>query len=162
MPFKLLYLIFFTLSIAACGSLPEKTVTQTAPAATLALPTKTPGLPTLPATTTPTLIATPAHTACPPFSIDTALPVPDEPQNYIGLHFDALPAGLESPDGSVLDGPGTYYMVNEVVRDSGEMLWLERNICHDESGHPYQEIRAVLIFACTTRKGKTSHRHMPG
>jgi hypothetical protein len=72
------------------------------------------------------------------------LPVPDEPQNYIGLHYDTLPAGLTSPDGSVVDGSSTYYAVNQVVRDSGEMLWLERNICHDESGHPYYEIRAVL------------------
>ena len=154
MPFKLLCLILVTLSIVACGPLPEKTTTQTAPAATLALPTRTPGMPTPPATTIPTLTATPAHTACPPFSIDTALPVPDEPQNYIGLHFDALPPGLESPDGSFLDGPGTYYMVNEVVRDSGEMLWLERNICHDESGHPYQEIRSVLILPALQEKEK--------
>ena len=72
--------------------------------------------------------------------------MPDEPQSYIGLHFDTLPAGLASPGGSVLDGSDTYYMLSEVVRDSGEMLWLERNICHDESGYPYQEIRAVLFL----------------
>ena len=154
MPFKLLRLILFTVSIVACSPLPEKTVTQTAPAPTLALPTKTPGLPTPPSTATPTLTATPAHTGCPPFSIDNALPVPDEPHNYIGLHFDALPAGLASPDGAVLDGPGTYYMVNEVVRESGEMLWLERNICHDASGHPYQEIRAVLILPALQEREK--------
>jgi hypothetical protein len=90
--------------------------------------------------------AAPTRPACPPFSIDTALPVPDEPQNYIGLHYDALPAGLTSPDGSVVDGSGAYYAVNQIVRDGGEMLWLERNICHDENGHPYYEIRAVLIL----------------
>ena len=154
MLFKILCLILFAVSLVACSSVPEKTVTQTVPAATVASPTKTPTLPTPPATTTPTLTAAPAHTACPPFSIDTELPVPDEPQNYLGLHFDALPAGLESPDGSVLDGPDTYYMVNEVVRDSGEMLWLERNICHDETGHPYQEIRAVLILPALQEKEK--------
>ena len=146
MSFKLLCWILFTVSIVACGSLPEKTVTQTAPAATVASPTKTPGLPTPPSTATPTPTATSVHTACPPFFIDTALPVPDEPQSYIGLHFDTLPAGLASPGGSVLDGSDTYYMLSEVVRDSGEMLWLERNICHDESGYPYQEIRAVLFL----------------
>jgi hypothetical protein len=154
MPFKLLCLIFLTLSIVSCGSLPEKTVTPTAPAATVALPTKTPGLPALPATTTPTLTATPAQAACPPFSIDTALPVPDEPQNYIGLHFDALPIGLTSPDGSSVDGSDTYYAVNQIVRESGEMLWLERNICHDENGHPYYEIRAVLNLPTLQDKEK--------
>jgi hypothetical protein len=45
-------------------------------------------------------------------------------------------------------------MVNEVVRDSGEMLWLERNICHDETGHPYQEIRAVLILPALQEREK--------
>ena len=146
MLFKILCLILFAVSLAACSSVPEKTVTQTVPAATVASPTKTPTLPTPPATTTPKLTATPAHMACPPFSIDTALPVPDEPQNYISLRYDALPAGLTSPDGSVVDGSGAYYAVNQIVRDGGEMLWLERNICHDESGHPYYEIRAVLIL----------------
>ncbi len=154
MPSKLFCLVLVTLSLVACSSLPEPTVTQTAPAATLVSPTKTPGLPTPPSTATPTLSPTSTHTACPPFSIDTALPVPDEPQNYIGLHFDTLPAGLESPDGSVLDGSGTYYTVNQVVKDSGEMLWLERNICHDESGHPYYEIRAVLILPALQEKEK--------
>jgi hypothetical protein len=70
--------------------------------------------------------------------------VPNEPQSYIGLHFDALPAGLQSPGGSALDGSDTYYIMSEVVGDSGTALWLERNICHDESGHPYYELRAVL------------------
>jgi hypothetical protein len=74
------------------------------------------------------------------------LPVPDEPQNYISLHFDALPTGLVSPGGTMLDGSDAYYMLSEVIRDDGEMLWLERNICHDERGHAYQEIRAVLFM----------------
>lgn len=100
-----------------------------------------------PPTTEPaTATSTSAHAACPPFSIDTELPVLDDPQSYIGLHFDALPAGLESPGGSVIFGSGTYYMLSEVIRDTGEMLWLERNICHDERGYPYQEIRAVLFL----------------
>lgn len=146
MSFRLLCWILFTVLVAACSSLPEKTVTQIAPAATLASLTITPVLPTPPATATPAPTATPAQAACPPFSIDTALPVPDEPQSYIGLHFDALPAGLESPGGSALDGSGTYYIVSEVVRDSGGALWLERNICHDETGHPYYELRAVLTL----------------
>jgi hypothetical protein len=50
-----------------------------------------------------------------------------------------------SPGGTMLDGTDTYYMLSEVIRDSGEMLWLERNICHDERGHAYQEIRDVLV-----------------
>jgi hypothetical protein len=154
MSFKLLCWILFTGSIVACSSLPEKTVTHTAPAATLAAPTNTPGLPTPLATATPALAATPAHTACPPFPIDTTLPVPDEPQSYIGLHFDTLPAGLQSPGGSVLDGSGAYYIVSEVVRDSGDALWLERNICHDEAGHPYYELRAVLILPALQEKEK--------
>ncbi len=144
MPFRLLYLVIFTISLIACNSSPEKTVLPTAQAATVAVPTKTPGLLTAPATATPTVTAARAHATCPPFSVDTALPVPDEPQNYIGLHFDALPTGLTSPDGSVVDGSDTYYAVNQIVRESGEMLWLERNVCHDENGHPYYEIRAVL------------------
>ncbi len=37
-------------------------------------------------------------------------------------------------------------MLSEVIRDKGEMLWLERNVCHDERGYPYQEIRAVLFL----------------
>jgi hypothetical protein len=146
MPFKLLYWILLAISMVACNSLPEKSVTHTAPVPTLALSTKTPAIPTLPATAAPTLTATPADPVCPPFSIDTALPVPDEPQNYIGLHFDTLPPGLVSPGGTMLDGSDTYYLLSEVSRDSGEMLWLERNICHDERGYPYQEIRAVLLL----------------
>ncbi len=144
MSFRLLGLVLFTVSLLACNSSPEKTVAPTVPAATVAVPTRTPGLPTPTDTATPTATATPARAACPPFSIDIALPVPDEPQNYIGLHFDTLPTGLTSPDGSVVDGSDTYYAVNQIVRESGEMLWLERNICHDENGHPYYEIRAVL------------------
>ena len=145
MPFRLLCLILFTVSLVACSSVPEKTVIPTAPVPTLALSTKTPTLPAPPATAAPTLTATPAEPACPPFVIDSELPVPDEPQNYIGLHFDALPPGLVSPGGTMLDGSDTYYMLSEVIRDSGEMLWLERNVCHDERAHAYQEIRAVLV-----------------
>ncbi len=144
--FKLLSLILLTVFIVACSSLPEKTVTPTASAVPLASPTRTSTLPAPTDTARPTLTATPAHAACPPFSIDTTLPVPDDPQSYIGLHFDALPAGVESPGGSVIDGSGTYYMLSEVIRDTDEMLWLERNICHDERGYPYQEIRAVLFL----------------
>jgi hypothetical protein len=144
MPFRLLGLVLLTVLIAACNSSPEKTVASTVPAATAAVPTKTPGLRALPGLATPTLTPTPAHPACPPFSVDTALPVPDQPENYIGLHFDALPIGVTSPDGSFVEGSDTYYAVNQIVRESGEMLWLERNVCHDENGHPYYEIRAVL------------------
>ena len=144
MLFKQLCLILFAIPMVACSSLPEKTITPTAPAVTLAAPTSTLDLPTPAATAIPTLPPTPTRPACPPFSIDTTLPESDEPQNYIGLHFDALPAGLKSPGGSVIDGADTYYMVSDVFGDSGEMVWLERNVCHDESGYPYQEIRAVL------------------
>jgi hypothetical protein len=154
MPFKLLCLILFTALIAACNSAPEPAATQTAPAATLVAPTRTPGLPTPSATAAPTLTSTPVHAACLPFSIDTALPAPDEPQNYIGLHFDALPTGLTSPDGSMVEGLDTYYVVNQVIRDSGEMLWLERNICHDENGHAYYEIRAVLNLPALQEREK--------
>ncbi len=145
-PFKLLSLILLTVFIAACSSLPEKTVTPTASVVPLASPTRTSTLPAPTYTARPTLTATPAHAGCPPFSIDTELPVSDDPQSYIGLHFDALPAGLESPGGSIIDGSGTYYMLSEVIRDKGEMLWLERNVCHDERGYPHQEIRAVLFL----------------
>lgn len=100
------------------------------------------------------LSATSAYTMCPPFSIDTALPVPDEPQSYIGLHFDILPDGLESHVGFLLGGPGTDYVVSVVVRDRGEMLWLERIICHDDSGHAYREIRAVLTLPALQEKEK--------
>jgi hypothetical protein len=86
----------------------------------------------------------PNATVCPPFTIDAALPVPDEPQNYIGLHFDILPDGLESHLSFLLDGPDADYIIREVVKDSDEMLWLERVICHNDGGHPYTEIRAVL------------------
>ena len=102
----------------------------------------------------PTLSVTSAHTVCPPFSIDTALPVPDEPQRYIGLHFDTLPAGLESPVGFLLDGPSTDYLVSAVVRDRGEMLWLERVICRDNRGNAYNEIRAVLVLPALQDKEK--------
>ena len=145
MPFKRLCLILLTVTIAACSSVPEKTVTPIVPTATIVLPTKIPDSPTPLATVSPTLTAVPTKPACPPFAIDTTLPVPDEPQNYVGLHFDKLPAGLASPTGSVIDGADTYYTLSEVIRKSGEMLWLERNICHDERGHAYQEIRAVLF-----------------
>lgn len=146
MPFKRLCLILFVVTIAACNSVPEETTTPMAPIATSVVPpTRIPASPTPPATAAPTLTPTPADPVCPPFTVDTDLPVPDEPQNYIGLHFDALPNGLVSPGGTMLDGSDTYYMLSEVIRDSGEMLWLERNICHDERAHAYQEIRAVLV-----------------
>lgn len=89
---------------------------------------------------------TPSATLCPLFTIDTALPVPDEPKNYIGLHFDILPDGLESHVSFLLDGPGADYIVREVVKAAGEMLWLERVICHDDGGYPYTEIRAALVL----------------
>lgn len=157
MPFKLLCLILFTTTIAACSSVPEKTITPTvptAPTASVALSTKIPDSPAPPAPVTPTLMATPADPTCPPFAVDTHLPVPDEPQTYVGLHFDALPVGLTSPDGTVVEGSDTYYTVNQIVRESGEMLWLERNICHDENGHPYYEIRAVLNLPTLQGKEK--------
>ena len=56
-----------------------------------AFPTKTP-LPTR----TPYL-QTKTPIACPPFPIDTELPDPDIPENYIGRHYDLhnrLPEGL--------------------------------------------------------------------
>jgi len=50
-------------------------------------------------------------------------------------------------------------MLSEVISDSGEMLWLERNICHDERGYPYQEIRA--FFSCPRcKKTKDLSRNM--
>lgn len=158
MPFKLLCLILLMVSSVACNSSPEKTGVQTTPQATLAALIKKPILPTSSPTTTPiltpTFTPTPAQALCPPFSIDIALPVPDEPQNYIGLHFDALPAGLESPGGSAVDGADTYYLLSEVVRESGAMLWLERNVCHDERGYPYHEVRAVLPLPALQEKEK--------
>jgi hypothetical protein len=54
----------------------------------------------------------------------------------------------------MLDGPNAYYTVNQVVTDSGEMLWLERHICHDESGHPYYELRTVLVLPALQEKDK--------
>ncbi len=144
MPFRLLALMLVVCVLAACAASPEGTATRTAPATTRMVVTQLLRSPTPPATLAPTPTAAPTHAACPPFTADTALPAPDDARSYIGLHYDTLPDGLTSPDGSMVDGLDAYYTVNQIVSASGQMLWLERNVCHDERGHPYYEIRAVL------------------
>ncbi len=102
----------------------------------------------------PALSATSARTMCPPFSIDIALPVPDEPQRYIGRHFDTLPGGLESHVSFLISGPGTDYVISVVIRDRDRMFWLERVVCRDDNGYAYRELRAVLILPVLQEKEK--------
>ena len=113
--------------------IPSATLTQTARSTITPTPTRTPYPPTI----------TPIP--CPPFSIDTELPEPDIPENYIGRHFDEL----RLPEGLILDR-------SQIIRNESEifeygfsrlqwqqnryMYWLEKLVCRDKKGEPYFEI----------------------
>lgn len=82
---------------------------------------------------------------CPPFSLDTKIPQPDLPENYIGRHYDLrnLPEGLEELGGSITrDQSGTHeFAVNSFAwKENRTLYWLEKLMCRDQDGMPYFEI----------------------
>ena len=112
---------------------PGQVILQTSDALTpTTLPTKTP-LPTR----TP-YPPTKAPIACPPFPIDTELPDPDIPENYIGRHYDLH---NRLPEGSVEKGCGvlirdisnqTEFGLTHLLWHQYQYLyWLEKLVCQD-------------------------------
>lgn len=68
------------------------------------------------------------------------------PGPYLGLRHPPLPAGVEDLAGYVVDiGPGGAFThaVGHVRTPSGQALWLERFLRHDEQGVAYFEVVAV-------------------
>lgn len=118
-------------------------------------------------TTAPLVTAAPAVTAtapspvppsqCPPFLNETVLPDnPDDPQSYIGHHYNELnmPEGLVFYGGSVLNDD---YLTEWVGRPDFDMQFLAQTVCHDLSGAPYNTVvDAVKIPKIQTGYGKAA------
>ncbi len=134
---------------------PPARLTSSSPASASSLtaasttPPGSPPTPTQTNTPAPTRSATatrfPTQTValCPPFPIDTKLPDPDLPANYIGLHFGKdLPQGLERQMGRVLEVHGAlqHGLVILEWKETRLLFWLEQFICHDLNGNAYWEI----------------------
>jgi hypothetical protein len=152
------------IQMTACSSTPPPTVTPVSPiispltaAATQIsspspAPTATSAL-TLTSASTLTPLATTTPVPCPPFSIETQLPNPNVPENYIGLHFDpfAMPKGLVDFGGFLIAGPLDYGLVSVQQTDGTKMYWLERFVCRDATGKAHFEVRDVLPVPHLTR-----------
>ena len=68
------------------------------------------------------------------------------PSPHLGIRHPPLPAGVEAVAGYVVDvGPGGAFThaVEHVRTPSGEELWLERFVRHDEPGVAHYEVVAV-------------------
>ena len=123
-------------------SLIPQTITpdqMTLPTSDAVIPTNTPFPTRTPYSPTNTPIA------CPPFSMDTELPVPDIPENYIGRHFDVyeLPDGLNWESSSVIrdySGQLEYDFTRLKWDNNRQLFWLKEHICYDQQGKAYSEI----------------------
>jgi hypothetical protein len=110
-------------------------------------------------TKTPAPLASVTRTpeACPPFILDSDLPDPNLPENYIGYRYDhhELPLGLEYLGGSLVSDTNNHQYELGISKlewhENSRLYWLERLICHDEAGYPYYEI--VDSFATSPLSG---------
>jgi len=142
-----------SIGLVACSSLPQPVLTPVPPTALPAKQSASPPAPqvnTVSPLQTATPLAQPTATntplPCPPFSIDTALPTPDIPDNYIGRHYSNLPNGYTLLVAQLInDG----YALTHMSRGKSHIFWLEKLICHNESGKAFYEIRAVLSLSPT-------------
>lgn len=84
--------------------------------------------------------------ACPPFSTDTTLPVPDVPTSYIGKHYNntTLPAGLTWVASGMLSS--TSYSYTHVQWQGREMFWIQKLACQNQAGTPFWEISDALAL----------------
>ncbi len=82
---------------------------------------------------------------CPPFALDTEIPPPNNPQGFIGKHYDvlSLPAGLKFKAGMMLDD---YHSWTRFLYSGQKLEWLERLICWDAGGVPYFTIIDAIIL----------------
>lgn len=130
--------------------------TATAQAMEILVPTST-------ATALPTSTTTPASTStpegCPTWDYDTEVPDPDFPKNYIGMHlnFRDLPGDMEWSGVRIIrDGHPEYS--HELIwthagwKDNREINFLQKFICHDESGKSYSVV--VDAFATPVLTGE--------
>ena len=75
----------------------------------------------------------------------TGLAMAEAPINYEGLQVPPLPLGHEDIAGFLIDDrPTSYYGVARVRHDSGEVIWLEKLLYHDQEGHPHWEIKSAV------------------
>jgi hypothetical protein len=93
-------------------------------------------------TTSQAAVTPPA--ACPPFAFDTTLPDPQNPEQYIGRHFDSNypPDGLKILSAGLLENHS--YSLMSVKAQDRDMLWIEKLVCRDTRGAPYWEIADAL------------------
>lgn len=93
---------------------------------------------------TPTYDATAA--ACPPFSMDTSLPVPDIPTGYIGRHYEtaSLPTGLIWIASGLLSNPD--YSYTQILWQNREMFWIQKLVCKNQLDQPFWVINDSLAL----------------
>ena len=117
--------------------IPSPTVTVTnAPQPTATKLINNPSLPTR------------TKTACPPFEIDTEIPDPNTPENFIGRHYRSseIPERLEYHQGTVIFGPGEYSFSVVTSMETLHMIWFEKLICRNNQGHAFHEIIDVAVL----------------
>lgn len=101
----------------------------------------------------------PAHTStlttftstslpCPPFPLDTELPNPDIPENYIGRHYDLhnLPQGLEDIGGSIIRDKNNFHelAISKLTWQQDRILyWLEKLVCRNQKQAYFEIVDAI-------------------
>lgn len=86
------------------------------------------------------------NAACPPFKLDTTLPVPDVPGSYIGRHYDttALPTGISLLNSGMLSNPE--YSYAQLLWQERNMFWIQKLVCHNSSGAQFWVINDALAL----------------
>lgn len=135
-------IIFILFSLTGCSAGNSTDL----PAPTIATPTKQISPPT------PTQRTTNTPTPCPPH-LETELPNPDIPENYIGKVFHVLPEELEDLYGGLIDFTNTkdtekQYAFTEIINTSinQRMLWFQRELCKDSEERTFFEIIDVIAL----------------
>jgi hypothetical protein len=106
---------------------------------------------------TPTAPSAVPPEQCPPFLNETVLPDhPDDPQSYIGHHYNELnmPEGLTFYSGMTLNDD---YLTEWVGRPDFDMQFIAQTVCHDVGGAPYNTVvDAVKIPQMGTNYGRAT------
>jgi len=123
-----LTLFLLALLLAGCGTFDVSVLSSEA---------LTPPVMTAPASLVPTPFPS---SDCPPFTNETVLPQnPDDPQSYIGHHYDELnmPEGLIFNGGSVLTDN---FITEWLGRPDFDMQFIAQTACRDAHGKPYNTV----------------------
>ncbi len=72
---------------------------------------------------------------------------------YIGLKYPPIPSTIKTGSGRAIWKQNTpiSWVVDAVMDEKNLMLWLSKITHHDEAGHPFFEVRDVLLLPSSAR-----------